>query len=83
MIEDGAAMCEFYAWFEAALADPATTPITELTIDEKLAEARARAARLRRPELRDHRRLQRQRRDAALPRHAPNRTRRSKATACC
>ena len=22
MIEDGAAMCEFYAWFEAALADP-------------------------------------------------------------
>ncbi len=23
MAEDGAAMCEFYAWFEAALADPA------------------------------------------------------------
>ena len=22
MAEDGAAMCEFYAWFEAALADP-------------------------------------------------------------
>jgi len=43
MIEDGAAMCEFYAWFEAALADAARrTPITELTIDEKLAEARAR-----------------------------------------
>ena len=43
MIEDGVAMCEFYAWFEAALADPARrTPITELTIDEKLAEARAR-----------------------------------------
>ena len=68
MVEDGAAMCEFYAWFEAALADPARrTPITELTIDEKLAEARARRAGLRRAELRDDRRLQRQRRDAALP----------------
>ena len=42
MIEDGIAMCEFYAWFEAALADAGRrTPITELTIDEKLAEARA------------------------------------------
>jgi Xaa-Pro aminopeptidase len=38
-------MCEFYAWFEAALADSARrTPITELTIDEKLTEARARRA---------------------------------------
>ncbi|HEY2559060.1 MAG TPA: aminopeptidase P family protein [Caldimonas sp.] len=42
MVEDGLAMCEFYAWFEAALADPARqAPITELTIDEKLSEARA------------------------------------------
>ena len=42
MVEDGIAMCEFYAWFEAALADPArTAPITELTIDAKLTEARA------------------------------------------
>ena len=43
MIEDGVAMCEFYAWFEAALvgASPGT-PVSELTIDEKLAEARAR-----------------------------------------
>ena len=42
MAEDGAAMCEFYAWFEAALADPARKdPITELTIDEKLTAARA------------------------------------------
>ena len=42
MVEDGIAMCEFYAWFEAALADPARRePITELTIDEKLSEARA------------------------------------------
>jgi Xaa-Pro aminopeptidase len=46
MVEDGIAMCEFYAWFEAALADPARrTPITELTVDEKLAEARARRPR--------------------------------------
>ena len=32
MAEDGAAMCEFYAWFEAALARGER--ITELTIDE-------------------------------------------------
>jgi Xaa-Pro aminopeptidase len=43
MAHDGAAMCEFYAWFEAALADPKRTEaITELTIDEKLSAARAR-----------------------------------------
>jgi Xaa-Pro aminopeptidase len=43
MVEDGIAMCEFYAWFEAALSDPARRkPITEVTIDEKLTEARAR-----------------------------------------
>ena len=40
MIEDGAAMCEFYAGFEAALA--AGERITELTIDERLSAARAR-----------------------------------------
>ncbi|MBK1689196.1 aminopeptidase P family protein [Rubrivivax gelatinosus] len=39
MAEDGAAMCEFYAWFEGALGDER---ITELTIDEKLAAARSR-----------------------------------------
>jgi Xaa-Pro aminopeptidase len=43
MAQDGAAMCEFYAWFEAALADTARTErITELTIDERLTAARAR-----------------------------------------
>ena len=43
MVEDGAAMCEFYAWLEGALADPKRTePITELTIDERLSAARAR-----------------------------------------
>ncbi|MEO7114511.1 MAG: aminopeptidase P family protein [Caldimonas sp.] len=42
MIEDGIAMCEFYAWFEAQLSDPKRKePITELTIDAKLTEARS------------------------------------------
>ena len=42
MIQDGAAMCEFYAWFEAALADPARrAPVTELTIDAQLTVARS------------------------------------------
>ena len=40
MAEDGAAMCEFYAWFEAALARGEA--ITELTVDEHLSAARAR-----------------------------------------
>jgi Xaa-Pro aminopeptidase len=45
MAEDGAAMCEFYAWFEKALADPARRePVTEITIAEKLTEARSRRA---------------------------------------
>ncbi len=43
MAQDGAAMCEFYAWFERALADPAQRgQITELTVDERLTAARAR-----------------------------------------
>jgi Xaa-Pro aminopeptidase len=42
MAEDGAAMCEFYAWFEAALARG--EPLTELTVDDKLSAARARRA---------------------------------------
>jgi Xaa-Pro aminopeptidase len=39
MAQDGAAMCEFYAWFEKALGHER---ITELTVDEKLTAARAR-----------------------------------------
>jgi Xaa-Pro aminopeptidase len=39
MIEDGVAMCEFYAWFEQALG---RERITELSIDERLTAARAR-----------------------------------------
>ena len=38
MAQDGAAMCEFYAWFEAALG---TQRITELTIDQRLSAERA------------------------------------------
>ena len=84
MIEDGAAMCEFYAWFEAALADPARRDADHRADDRREARRGARAApRLRRPELRDDRRLQRQRRDAALPRDARVARDRSKATACC
>jgi Xaa-Pro aminopeptidase len=40
MLRDGAAMCEFYAEFEAALA--AGEAWTELTVDERLSAARAR-----------------------------------------
>jgi Xaa-Pro aminopeptidase len=40
MAEDGAAMCEFYAEFEAALARGEA--MTELTVDERLSAARAR-----------------------------------------
>ncbi len=40
MAQDGAAMCEFYAAFEAALARGER--LTELTIDERLSAARAR-----------------------------------------
>ena len=40
MAQDGAACCEFYAWFEAALARGEA--LTELTVDEHLSAARAR-----------------------------------------
>jgi Xaa-Pro aminopeptidase len=40
MRQDGAAMCEFYAWFEQALASKQT--LTELDIDHHLSAARAR-----------------------------------------
>ena len=42
MAEDGAAMCEFYAGFEAALARGER--LTELDVDERLSAARARRA---------------------------------------
>ena len=40
MIEDGAAMCEFYAWFEQAIARGER--LSELTVDARLSAARAR-----------------------------------------
>jgi len=40
MAQDGAALCEFFAWFEAQLQSQQT--ITELTIDEQITAARAR-----------------------------------------
>ncbi|MFY7867351.1 aminopeptidase P family protein [Roseateles sp.] len=39
MAQDGAAMCEFYAWFEQALGKER---LTELSVDEHLSAARAR-----------------------------------------
>jgi Xaa-Pro aminopeptidase len=39
MIEDGVAMCQFYAWFEAAMARGER--LTEVTVDEKLSAERA------------------------------------------
>ncbi|MBT9495675.1 MAG: aminopeptidase P family protein [Paucibacter sp.] len=39
MVQDGAAMCEFYAWFEQALARQER--LTELSVDEHLSAARA------------------------------------------
>lgn len=39
MEQDGAALCEFFAWFEAAQG---SERITELTIDERITAARAR-----------------------------------------
>ena len=42
MEQDGAALCEFFAWLEQAQKDKAL--ITELTIDEQICAARARQA---------------------------------------
>jgi Xaa-Pro aminopeptidase len=39
MEQDGAALCEFFAWLEGALG---REPVTELSIDEQLSAARAR-----------------------------------------
>lgn len=42
MEQDGAALCEFFAWLDSALSSQRNEPISELTIDEKLSAARAR-----------------------------------------
>ena len=43
MEQDGAALCEFFAWLEVALADY-NQVVTELTIDQQITAARARRA---------------------------------------
>jgi len=42
MEQDGAALCEFFAWLEPVLADSARAPLTELDIDTRICAARAR-----------------------------------------
>lgn len=42
MEQDGAALCEFFAWLETALAERAGTRLTELDIDHHITAARAR-----------------------------------------
>ncbi len=42
MEHDGAALCEFFAWLEAQLADPRRAPLTEIAIDTAITAARAR-----------------------------------------
>ncbi len=42
MEQDGAALCEFFAWLDGALADRANGGLTELTIDRQITAARAR-----------------------------------------
>ncbi len=42
MEQDGAALCEFFAWLEAELANPQRAALTELAIDTHITAARAR-----------------------------------------
>lgn len=42
MEQDGAALCEFFAWLEPVLADPGRAPLDEVAIDQHITAARAR-----------------------------------------
>ncbi len=42
MEQDGAALCEFFAWLEPVLEDAARAPLDEVAIDEHITAARAR-----------------------------------------
>jgi Xaa-Pro aminopeptidase len=42
MEQDGAALCEFFAWLEQQLLDARRAPLTEVAIDEHITAARAR-----------------------------------------
>ncbi|KAB8039245.1 aminopeptidase P family protein [Janthinobacterium aquaticum] len=44
MEQDGAALCEFFSWLDATLADPQRAPLTELGVDTQLTACRARRA---------------------------------------
>ena len=44
MEQDGAALCEFFSWLDATLADPQRAPLTEIGVDEHLTACRARRA---------------------------------------
>jgi len=41
MEQDGAALCEFFSWLDATLADPQRAPLTEIGVDKHLTAARA------------------------------------------
>ncbi|HEY1227992.1 MAG TPA: aminopeptidase P family protein [Ramlibacter sp.] len=42
MEQDGAALCEFFAWLETVLRDPQRAPLDEVAIDQHITAARAR-----------------------------------------
>lgn len=42
MEQDGAALCEFFAWLEGQLAEPGRAALTETAVDEQITAARAR-----------------------------------------
>ncbi|MYM29191.1 M24 family metallopeptidase [Duganella sp. CY15W] len=42
MEQDGAALCEFFAWLEQTLANTVRVPLTEVEIDKQITAARAR-----------------------------------------
>jgi Xaa-Pro aminopeptidase len=42
MEQDGAALCEFFAWLDGELANPRRAPLTEVDIDRHITQARAR-----------------------------------------
>ena len=64
MEQDGAALCEFFAWLEEALAVSGGTPVTEAMLAHQLLEARA-PSRLHQHQLRHYRWVQGKRRHRA------------------
>ncbi len=66
-VKDGVAMVKFQMWLEEKMA--AGEAVTEVDVDEKLMALRGEQALNIGVQLRHHRRLRRQRRHDALPRH--------------